>query len=251
MRCFFSGDERLDREQVLCALKGSLEGVVGFPVRLREAQFVDLPLADFFASDPQGRLFAVRWLEAREFASRLFEILGLYARLHGPGRAAFARALGLAEDFAPLTLILVSDALGDAWSDVASTLRIPVVGLRVHPLLDGAGGFSGCFFERRFGPADLGVADRGVAALAEPQAPAPAAPRNQDAVPASSRRRSPGEPGARQRETGARIDPAERVVVEPAPQPLARTDREGPAAGLSDEEAATFKLLEAVLTAAR
>jgi hypothetical protein len=230
LKCFFSGDRRLDREQVLTALKGTLESVVGSPVRLHDARFLDLPLADFFASDPSGRLFAVRWIEARELAARFFEMLAGYARLQTSGRPALAQALGLPQNFPSLTLILVSDTVGDAWAEVATTLNIPLVGLRVHPLLDGAGQFAGCYFETRFAPGDAAwgsgsavlepVRERephGAAAAAQPGSIAPTDP------------------------AGA-SDASPRVRAEPPPQ-----DFEEPSSLLTDEEAASFRLLESVL----
>jgi hypothetical protein len=150
LKCFFSGDHRAGPGTRSDGAQGSprRRGRLTRPAPRRA--FLDLPLADFFASDPDGRLFAVRWIEGRELASRLFEMLAGYARLQVSGRSALASALGLPADFPSLTLILVSDAVGDAWADVASTLNIPIVGLRVHLLLDGAGDFAGCYFETRF-----------------------------------------------------------------------------------------------------
>jgi hypothetical protein len=249
LRCFFSGDHRANREHVLTALKGALEGVVGSPVRLHDAQFLDLPLADFFASDPDGRLFAVRWIEGRELASRLFEMLAGFARLQVSGRSALASALGLPADFPSLTLILVSDAVGDAWADVASTLNIPIVGLRVHLLVDGAGDFAGCYFETRFATGG-GVMGSGAAVLGEPsrargETPSPAEPQSARGV--SPRSEPVARPALSSRQPATPDPPPRHLENAPPGVASGREDFDDPAARLTDEEAASFRLLEGVL----
>lgn len=125
-------------------------GLIGGPVKIHDAVFVDAPLADFFVTERHGAVHAIRWLESGDFAAGLTRTLSAYVRLHDAGRDELARALGLAPDFPRATLILVSDRMDDDWVRVVSTLNLPVMLLRAHSLVDGTRHSAGCLFEKCF-----------------------------------------------------------------------------------------------------
>lgn len=302
-------------------------GLIGGPVEVHDTAFIDAPLADFFVTERSRDLYAIRWLESGDFAAGLTRTLSAYVRLHEGGRGELSRALGLPFDFSPATLVLVSDRMDDDWIRVVSTLKIPVMLLRAHSLVDGTRHSAGCLFERCFftrgtgeranissgpGPADLSHGAVPLRAQAEgirPTDPAPRAigagfavetapddrPVRLQETPAAERLRSVAEtdeeelPSASAPEEEARespasgsepasesgspetVTPGDRIEsmeeVEPRspgdtgfrPSPGEPADAESPPSDgeedpshlLSEEERATFRLLENVLESTR
>lgn len=256
MRSFFPGQHPPEREAVLDALRDALHGIVNARLRIHKAEFLDFRLADFFASDGDGRVFAVRWMPAADFPRSMFELLGTYARLHAAGRDRFAGAMGVAADFPPVTLILVSNEAGGGWGDVVSTLDLPIIGLRVHSLQNEAGEPAGCFFERCFSTADLDLTGESPTNGVEPVAvsstrPQSASPAELPEVPEERLRRAETRPV----EAPPVADLAKREANQKGRRNSLSGDSGAPVpavagfASLTDEEAVSFRMLENVLAA--
>lgn len=150
MQSFFSDPGGVGRDIALRSLRTDIVGLIGGPVKIHDTVFIDAPLADFFVTERNRDLYAIRWLDSEEFASGLTRTLSAYVRLHEAGRGELARMLDLPDDFPPATLVLVSDRMDDDWRRVVSTLRIPVMLLRAHSLVDGTRHSAGCLFEKCF-----------------------------------------------------------------------------------------------------
>jgi len=325
LQSFFSDPGGVGRDIALRSLRRDIVGLIGGPARIHDAVFIDAPLADFFVTERGRDLYAIRWLDSGDFASGLTRTLSAYVRLHETGKGEFARALGLPEDFSPATLVLVSDRVDDDWMRVVSTLRIPVMLLRAHSLVDGTRHSAGCLFEKCFaaraaepkpsggfqsavGSREAAPVDASLDSNAPPSptrdlvrepdvSPVPDLELQPDDRPVASRESSAArhlrqvsevleeEAAPEPEERAAEADPAPEAPAETVPpssdSPAEReeilqtmpipdemtsrsegeatesgaaessTDRDGPLQYLSDEEIATFRLLENVLESTR
>lgn len=180
MQSFFSDPGGVGREVALNSLRRDIVGLIGGPARLHDALFLDAPIADFFAT-VDNRLYLIRWIDSHEFAGALTRTLSELVRLNQTGRPAAARFFGLPEDFPSPTLVLVSDRLEEDWVRVVSLLRVPVMLLRAHSLVDGTRHSAGCLFEKRFASAGDRIAEgHRPPGTAAPRPPLQAAPRRDD-----------------------------------------------------------------------
>lgn len=150
MQAYFSVPGGVGRGAALKALREDLAGLVGEPVRTHDANFADVPLADFFATSETGRLYAIQWIDASDFSAVLTRTLGAYVRFHATGRDQACRTFGLRPGFPPATLILVCNRVEEDWASILSTLSIPLILIRAHALIDGNREAAGCLFENRY-----------------------------------------------------------------------------------------------------
>lgn len=219
MQSFFSDPGGVGREVAIRSLRRDIVGLIGGPARLHDALFLDAAFADFFASDDEGRLYIIRWIDGQDFAPVFTHTVGEVVRLNEAGRAVAARIFELPDDFPTPTLVLVSDRIEEDWVRLVSALRIPVILLRAHSLVDGTRHSAGCLFEKCYAsPAPSALPSR-PAMSAIPRSDV--APRG-DAGPILPR--APGFPSPTADLRLAAVDPDEPVESLDAIQPHEELD---------------------------
>lgn len=251
---FLLSDNRpLSRGEALRALEEYLPKLLGSTVRVRKPAFLDNRLADLFAHDGHGTIYAVRWIDPRELGSKFFELLRDYHELNVTRRTSLELFLGIEAPTSaePIRLILAASVIRDSWLDATSTLAIPLEFLRVHALRAEGRTSPLYFFERR----EAGANSTGN--LAKPRAMTSIPTIPTDAEDSASEPAELFEPIEEDAPTGAdllrgEIDPEESFFG-----PSAGHSEGEPSAsdaesddlfeGLSEEEKRSFQILQTIL----
>lgn len=249
MEFLLSDDRPLSRGEVLAALEQCLPKILGPSVEVRAPSFLDNRLADMFAHDDRGTIYAVRWIDPRELGSKFFELLRDYHELNVTRRAALEAFLGIEDPSSgdPIRLILAASVIRDSWLDATATLAIPLEFLRVHALRREGTASPLYFFERR-----------SAGATAPADGPGPHARAEMSAIP-NEFSDSPLEPAElfEPIEEDAPIDAGlsiEKIVPDPPaidPSFGSAPQSSGPSddlfEGLSEEERRSFQILQTIL----
>lgn len=262
MNFYVEDDQPLRRGEVLSAFRSALSSVLGRTVKTRDARFLDSSLADFMAWDAAGRVYAIRWIDGREIASKLFDLLSEYARLAEAGGPALERALetGDTHPDGTVELILVGHRFSDRFVDVLSTLAIPVRLVSVHSVRSGERAEKALYFETRFSKTQN--ASHGSADLPEPEFEDAASSDSIQELPDVDRQAVRPLPLDGRHPDGAEVLPAQNAKISSigmvsgeadeyedlvSPASDSEDDDDGAFGELSPEESTHFRLLEAAL----
>ena len=181
MDLFFSSPEPIDRDEALSALQASISDFLGRPIRVTAAEFIDNRLADFFACDESGTIYALRWVETEDLVVGLFSLLEDYYRIQTHGREILRRHFSATpvEDAELMRLILVGETIPDRVLEVAATFAFPIQFFKVHRVRTPDPGRDGLYFELRSARVLPGSASSEETPSEVPPAPSPAQPKRQ------------------------------------------------------------------------